>query len=326
MPSPSRTSYGLGPLPWSDETLDAAVWRDLKTAQQLVDEHPGCDFDERARSLRSVLHIFNRAAQSFFERLGRFHAEAHNGQLFRRNRQADLREFQAGFQETLYVFASSAMTLVDQSRALDGQVQLPGYAERVEAFFAANPRHRFIQELRNDLIHVTLHQPTWQITTNRERESTSRFMLRPDQLSRSDRYHLLARSYVREHPKGIDLGELITTYAKDVANFQGWLQGALDLAEGPTIADYRRCSKRIKAVSSRSWWSIIFKQLVLPAKRDPYKYLDQYLTADELAEVNTLPFKSKVQVDRIISLVDEYDACDSELRAVIYEAFGANAS
>lgn len=324
MPSPASSPYGLGPLPWSDETLDAAFWRDFRTAQKLVGEHPGCDLDERATSLKSVLRIFNKAAETFFENLERFHAEAHGGHLFRRNRQADLKEFEAGFQESLYVFASSAMTLVDQSRALSRKVELPGYAERVEAAFAANPRHKFIQELRNDLIHVTLHKPRWQITTDREHESTSRFMLWPDQLSRSDRYHSLARSYVREHPKGIDLGELVKSYGKDVNDFQSWLQESLNSVAGEQIADYRRCAKRLKAASSRSWWNIIFKQVVLPAKRDPYQYLDQYLTPDELDEVNKLPFKSKSQVDRIILFVDEYDACDSDLRTVVYEAFGVN--
>lgn len=88
------------------------------------------------------------------------------------------------------------------------------------------------------------------------------------------------------------------------------------------MADYRRCSKRIKGVSSRTWWNVIFQQMVLPAKRDPYQYLDQYLTVEELSEIERLPHKSKAQVDRIIELVDEYDACDTELRQVVYKAFG----
>ena len=321
MPS-SGATYSLGRLPWSDEVLVASVWRDFKTAQKLVDEHPGCDLHERSSSLQSVLHIFNDAVSTFHERLIRFHTEAHGGHLFRRNRRADLDAYEAAFQQILYLFASSAMTLVDQSRALSMKVELPGYKERVRATFESNPRHKFIQELRNDLIHVTLHQPSWQITTDRDRESTSQFMLWPDQLSRSGKYSTLARAYVLDHPEGIDLGVLIDQYAKDVRELQDWLDIALNAAVGPVIEDYKRCSKRIKAVSSRSWWSIIFEQVVLPAKRDPYQYLDQYLTPEELAEVNSLPFKSKAQVDRIISLVDEYDACDSDLRAVIYNAFG----
>src|SRR5258705_3920636 len=106
MPLRPMNSYSLGPLPWSDETLVNAVWEDFKIAQKLVDEHPGCDFDERVRSLRSVLRIFCGAAQSFSEQLARFHAEAHGGYLLRRNRKTDLEAFEVGFQETLYLFAS----------------------------------------------------------------------------------------------------------------------------------------------------------------------------------------------------------------------------
>jgi len=303
--------------------LVAAVWRDFRTAQKLVDEHPGCNLYERTRSLRSVLRIFSKSAERFFENLGRFKAETLDDSLFRRNRKSDFEEFEAGFQENLFIFASSAMTLADQSRALSRKVDLPGYSERVESTFRGNPRHKFIQELRNDLIHVTLHKPQYQVTTNFENhESTCRFMLWPDKLSRSGEYHTLARAYIRDHSQGIDLGELIESYRRDVNDFHGWLNAALDSVVGDQITDYLRCVKRIKAVSSRSLWNIIFRQVLLPGKRDPYQYLDQYLTPTELTEVNKLPFRSKEQVDCIISLVDEYEACDSALRDVVYKAFG----
>jgi len=79
----------------------AAVWRDFRTAQKLVDEHPGCNLYERARSLRSVLRIFSKSAERFFENLGHFKTEALDGSLFRRNRKSDFEEFEAGFQEDL---------------------------------------------------------------------------------------------------------------------------------------------------------------------------------------------------------------------------------
>ena len=302
----------------------AAAWKSLKDAQRFVDEHPGHDLVERCASLQSVIRILEGAGKSFHECLARFHSEAQVGHLFRRNRRSDIDAYEAKFQELLYLFASSAMTLVDQARALSEKVELPGYQERVNSSFAANPRHRFVQELRNDLIHVTLHQPNWQITSGRDEKSTSKFMLWPSQLTRVSQYNALAREYVRDHPKGIDLGILIDEYAGDVRDFQKWLRDTLNATAGSVIDDYTRCLNRIKAVSARSWWNIIFQQGVLPHKRDPYQYLDQYLTPQELTEVNSFTFKSKAQVDRIIELVDEYGACDSELRAVIYKAFGAN--
>lgn len=316
------STYSLGPLPWSDEVLVAAVWRNGKDAQRFVEEHPGREIDERLASLQSVLRIFDGTASSFREHLSLFHSEAHDGRLFRRNRRSDLNAYEVRLQELLYVFASSAMTLVDQARALSKKIELKDYEQRVRSSFAENPRHRFIQELRNDLIHVTLHKPNWQITSGQNEERTSKFMLWPTQLARANEYHTLARKYVLEHPKGIDLGTLILEYAADVRGFQTWLQDALEIAAGVTIADYRRCLNRIRAVSSRCWWNLIFQQVVLPNERDPYQYLDQYLTPPEVAEINSLPYRSGAQVDRIIEMVDEYGACDNELRELIHKAFG----
>jgi hypothetical protein len=312
--------YALGPLPWSDETLDAAVWKGFEEAMRSLDEHPGRDLADRSTSLLAVLRILQKAATSLHELLAQFHREAHGGRLFQRNRASDLAGYEERFQELLYLFASSAMTLADQSRALNGKVELPGYGSKV-ASFAESPRHRFVQELRNDLIHVTLHKPGWQLTSSRNQELTSKFMLWPHQLTRSNEYHSRAREYLLNHPKGIDLGVLVHEYTRDVTELQSWLQDALEKEAGSVIADYKRCVKRIRAVSARCWWNVLFQQLVLPAKRDPYEYLDRYLTPDELDEINSLPFKSKLQVDRIIQLVDEYGACDEALRALVYKAF-----
>jgi hypothetical protein len=319
----SLAQYSLGPLPWTDETLVSAVWRDFRKAQEWVGQHPGRELDERLDSLQAVLRIFERSAKQFGDELARFHAEAQGGHLFRRNRRPDLEAYEERFRELLYFFASSAMTLVDQARALSQKVALPEYAERVEAAFSLNPQHRFVQELRVDLIHVTLHQPGWQVTSGRDQDATSKFMLWPNQLRRASEYNAQAREFIRDHAGGIDLGHLTADYAAKVRDFHAWLRGAIEAVAGPTIADYRRCTKRIMAVSSRSWWNIVFQQVVLAGKRDPYLYLDHYLTQAELTEVNSLPNRSRTQVNRIIELVDEYDACDDELRQCIHLAFGA---
>ncbi|HET7832917.1 MAG TPA: hypothetical protein VFK88_08150, partial [Gallionella sp.] len=221
---PSSAHYSLGPLPWSDEQLVAAVWKSFTQAQEWVDEHPGRTFVARLESLRAVRRIFEGSAGQFSECLMRFHAEAQQGHLFRRNRQHDLEAYEQQFQELLYVFASSAMTLVDQARALSQKVTLPDYEARVSSAFATNPRHRFVQELRVDVIHVTLHRPGWQLTSGRDEESTSKFMLWPRQLTRLPDYNVQARQFVEEHPKGIDLGRLIADYSAEVREFHEWLQ------------------------------------------------------------------------------------------------------
>ena len=322
---PSSAHYNLGPLPWSDDDLVAAVWKSFTQAQEWVDEHPGRAFVARLESLWAVRRIFEGSAEQFNECLARFHAEAQGGHLFRRNRRSDLDAYEQQFQKLLYVFASSAMTLVDQSRALSQKVTLPDYEAHVSAAFATNPRHRLVQELRVDVIHVTLHRPGWQLTSGRDEEPTSKFMLWPNQLTRLPDYNVQARQFVEKHPKGIDLGRLIADYSAEVREFHEWLQQTTEDAVGHMMDDYQRCMKRIKSVSSRSFWNLIFQQVVIAGKRDPYTYLDQYLTEGELSEVNALPHRSRRQIDRIIELVDEYEACDDELRQIIYKAFDASA-
>lgn len=317
----SSEPYNLGPLPWSDDILVAAVWRNPSQAQDWVNEHPGQVILVRLDSLKSALGIFEDSAEQFSECLLRFHADAREGRLFRRNRRSDLQAYEQKFQKLLYVFASSAMTLVDQARILSQKVAIPEYGTRVRDGFATNPRHRFIQELRVDVIHVTLHRPGWQLTSERDGGSTTRFMLWPKQLARLSDYNAQAQRFVDEHPNGIDLGRLILDYSAQVREFHKWLRQATESVAGDMIADYKRCSNRIMSVSSRSFWKVIFQQVVIAGKRDPYAYLDRHLTDSELEEVNTLPHRSQRQVDRIIELVDEHEVCDDELRQIIYKAF-----
>lgn len=316
--------YSLGPLPWSDEKLVATVWKNFSQAQEWVDEHPGRTFVTRMESLRAVRRIFEGSVDQFNECLTRFHVEAQTGHLFRRNRRSDLEAYEQQFQKHLYLFASSAMTLVDQARALSQKVTLPDYDKRVKSAFATNPKHRFVQELRVDVIHVTLHRPGWQLTSGKDEEPTSKFMLWPKQLTRLPDYNRQARQFVEANPKGIDLGRLIADYSAEVREFHEWLQQTTEAATGHVMDDYHRCMNRIKAVSSHSFWNIIFQQFVIAGKRDPYTYLDQHLTDDELSEVNSLPYRTQKQIDRIIELVDEYEACDDALRQIIYKAFGAS--
>lgn len=322
MPLQSNSTFSLGPLPWSNDTLIEAFWKSPFDAHKKVDEHPGRDLHEREESIKAVLRIFKKASRSFLECLDLFQIEVNNGNLFHRKRKHDLKAFEIGFQEDLYILASSAMTLADQCRALSRKIELSGYEDKKTNSFLKNARHRFIQELRNDLIHVTLHKPNWQINYSFNRNVTSRFFLWPAQLSRSYKYNSLARSYLSKHPKGIDLGDFIISYSNDINDFYSWFHEAFDLVAGPQIADYKRCVKSLKAVSARQEWNLLFHQVVIPKKIDPYSYLERYLSPDELDRVYKLPFRSRQQVDLIISLVDEHEACDSNLRETVYKAFG----
>ena len=315
-------AYKLGTLPWSDETLEKAYWKNFTDAHESIKQHPGYDLHERIQSLKAVLRMFNKTADSFFATLQQFHTEVHEKNLFSRSRNDDLCKFEETFQEILYLFASCAMTLVDQSRTLSRKVEMSGYEERISTIFSENPRHRLIQELRNDLVHVTLHKPSWQLSTEQDHTHITQFVLNADQLKRSKKWHSLAKKYLQEHSNNIDLGTLIQEYRKQVNELQEWLQVAVIEVTSSTINDYLRCDKFLKAIGSRCGWRLLLSQVIIQGGRDPYQYLDKYLTQLEVEEIQRLPNKSKEQVDRIIEIVDDYGACNEELQSLAYKAFG----
>ena len=79
--------------------------------------------------------------------------------------------------------------------------------------------------------------------------------------------------------------------------------------------------KALNAEGSRSLWRIILSEGI---KRgiDPYEYLQGYLTPSELQRVQDLPQHCKEQIDLMISIADEYSACDDEIKSLVYRLFG----
>lgn len=315
-------TISLGPPPWSGEELERAVLVNLNAVQSALQNHAGRGVAERLTSVTSALRLFNKTGITILGQIERFHHEAHHNNLFRRNRRDDRQRFEEELQEQLYVFAACSMTLVDQARSLTDKFHVPGYRERVTSTFSDSPRHRFIQELRVDMIHVTLHEPSWQLTSGADDNRKTRFLIHPEQLRRAGEYHALAKQFVANNPGGIDVASLVLVYSEEVNALHTWLRGAVEAAASEILADLRRCRRIVAAVGSRTWWRLILSQVVIQGGRDPYAYLDQYLSPEEMWQVQSLPHRSKLQVDRIVELVDDESACNAELRELVYKAFG----
>jgi hypothetical protein len=311
-----------GPPPWLTEDIEFVYLRNLKHLQECLAEHPGRPYNEKLESIKAVQRMFNKTAQSFIAIIEQFHIEAHSKHLFRRTRNKDRWALQEEVQEHLYVFMACAITLADQTRTLSKSLTLPGYDEQKDAAFAKNPLHRFIQELRVDVMHITFHQPSMHLTVGNSENRTTSFLIHSHQLPRAKEYNGEAKQYLVQNPKGVDLVELVLSYSDQVNKFHEWLRSVIETEVGALISDYTRTDRIIRAVGSRTWWRILLSQVVIAGKRDPYLYLNQHLSNAELDEIQSLPHASQQQVDRIIELVDEDGACDEELRVIVYQAFG----
>lgn len=69
------------------------------------------------------------------------------------------------------------MTVVDQTRLLAKLVQIPACREHISRDFSGNSLHRFMQELRVDVIHVSLHAPGWQLVGGTDEDRSTKFVL-----------------------------------------------------------------------------------------------------------------------------------------------------
>lgn len=113
---------------------------------------------------------------------------------------------------------------------------------------------------------------------------------------------------------------LAASYASRVGAFYDWYRSALGASAPAALVDYRRVLKACMANASRTTYRL-FLQRFVENGINPYDHLHKYLLPNQIEEAIKLPKRSKEQVDFIIACLDEYGACDDELRALTYRLF-----
>lgn len=217
----------------------------------------------------------------------------------------------------------AAMALVDHSRIFYGKYPVESYHEKVKEYFSENPLHRFVQNFRNYMTHVRIAKNNWVVNHDKQGRSVF-FFLTQENLGKWDGWDAPSKAYIAENSDCVNVEELFNAYSTKVKLFHDWFRSQVWQKHSEELREFFDCKKTYNAVNVRCSWNLLIKQAFLPKKIDPYMFLDRYLSSNEIAETLSLPFRSKLQVDRIIELVDEYGACDDDLRKSVYELFGVD--
>jgi hypothetical protein len=217
----------------------------------------------------------------------------------------------------------AAMALVDHTRIASDRFLVEHYQERINESFAENPLHKFIQDLRNFTTHVRIAKSNWVTKWDKEGRSVF-FLFSIEDLNKWDRWNALSRKYIDSNHEGINVEQLFNDYSTKVKSFHDWFRSQAWEMNSDDLEEYLTCKRMYNAVNTQSMWNRLLTQLFPQKKIDPYMYLDRYLSNDEIEEILSLPFRSRLQVDRIIQHVDEYGCCDEELRSATYRLFGVN--
>jgi hypothetical protein len=225
-------------------------------------------------------------------------------------------------QRGLFAATTSALSLVDHSRRIRKKVGSISeeYDERVREIFEEN-EHRFIQDLRNYICHFRILKANWQRTYSVSGRQTQ-FLLQQEDLLKWNEWDKQARNFIKRYPKGIDVEGLFNRYRIHILEFHKWFCSKITQVSEPYLSEYRGYEKSLKGFGAMAWWKILLMHII-NNQIDPFKRLHCYLKESELAEVLTLPMKSRAQIDRIIEILDEDKFCDDELRAMVYRAFNA---
>jgi hypothetical protein len=311
------STYTLGPLPWSEEVLRQAYFRNFIHAQKAIQEHPGFVAHDALCALQLSLDIFLDAVSELFQSTQAFRIDAQSPEFWTRPAQSRFHRRELAVRRGVFTAATSALALVDASRRIRKKIMVVDYDVKRSAMFSEE--HVFIQKLRNYVSHYRMIEPAWQRSFSAT-ERRTQFLLRPNILLQWDGWEK-ARAFINRYPDGIDVEELFKEYQTCVERFYAWFRKDVARVSEPQLSEYRGYEKMLKRFGTRALWNLLLEQ-VTTGHLDPFPYLDRYLTRTELDEVLSLPTRSRIQVDRIIEILDEYGACDEELRKKAYRAFG----
>jgi len=311
----------LGPPPWDKGRLTEAYFRNFTATREAIKAHPGYVAHRDLESLGISLAIFRDSARDLRNSISSFRDASDAPQFWSRRERETLARSELAVRRGVFSVAASALALVHHSRAVVGRFPVSGYDER-KSEFAEWGIHRFVQDLRNCILHSRPLVADWRASQLFGEPAKVHFFLRRDVLLAWDGWSAHARKLIEASEYGIDVESTFDEYEARVVRFHDWLRGAIEELASPALGEYREYERFLHSISSKCSWNLILAQIVIPKRLDLYTYLKDWMTDEELSQVRALQDRSQAQVDKIIEIIDEFGACDDELRAVVYRVFG----
>lgn len=306
--------------PWTEEQIVSSTFQDFVRALKTIESHPGGKVFSELESLHLSLRVFLDATYDLLSSINLFKSESENPDFWNRSRRIDSERLKVRIQRGIFSATMAAMALVDHTKIFSNHFPVEQYQEKINESFAENPLHKFVQGLRNFTTHVRIAKSNWVTKWDKEGRSIF-FLFSVTDLNNWDGWHALSRTYIASNPEGINVEQLFHDYSKKVKSFHDSFRSRVWERSSEDLKEYLTCKRTYNAVNARSMWNLLLTQAFPQNKIDPYMYLDKYLSDNEIEEVLSLPFRSKLQVDRIIELVDEYGCCDEKLRYAAYKLF-----
>src|SRR5215813_3873843 len=121
------TNYTLGPLPWSEEALRQAYFRNFTHAQKAIQEHPGFVAHDALWTLQLSLDLFLDAVSELFQSTEAFRIDAQSPEFWTRPARSRFHHRELAVRRGVFMAATSALALVDASRRIREKIPVVDY-------------------------------------------------------------------------------------------------------------------------------------------------------------------------------------------------------
>lgn len=158
-------------------------------------------------------------------------------------------EFHCELHRLLHNFMASVMTLVCHSRNLikekyEGTLLQLHWDEQIKIRFAGKPLHTFVQDLRNYTLHCNLPATSLSYLWN-----GSSVRLSSEHLLLWDNWREPSEEYIRSHPTGISLQQVIDAYYSSIHEFYEWFVDELCSFHAQDLEEYRHLREKYEGES-----------------------------------------------------------------------------
>jgi hypothetical protein len=230
-------------------------------------------------------------------------------------------ELTSKINKDIFSTSCAAKALYEYSKKLSNILKENDFETEIEKF--KKPDQSFIFKLRDNLNHETWIDADWKIeNSNLHRRGC--FFLKKSKLIKFGNWNSNSSEFIQSADEDINVRTLFFNYAIRLEEFYSWYFNALEKSQPIEVKDYQRSRDILKRFNLRQWYSLKFDILLQRKDIDPYDHLHKYFNGVQIKNIMELPKHSAKQVNLIISLVDEHNICDSELRNKIYRIFRVN--
>ncbi len=157
-------------------------------------------------------------------------------------------------------FLAAAKSLVDHTRVFideyySGSPVFDAYKDKVKADLSDNPLVRFIQDLRNYMMHRGLPGGAMSLSVKRQPDDSfiteSTVSMNRDELLKWGGWTNPSRSYLATAQKQIKISDLSNIYAAQIRNFSEWLDKAIRRHHIKDIREFQKLQRLYRDTRER---------------------------------------------------------------------------